>query len=579
MNKEELEKEIEATVRDLPQKPPERTVETMLSRGFMDKDFMLYKADSVRHPITQKREKMARLHCTACGQTEYVDYQSAKLMCSRYTSDGIAFYSHPDDKYIVSNDKCTCSECGKQLTAMHTSKISRYTMQIDSCLCLTVHNVRGHLCLLSWRITKHCDKEGIIVYYTNRWEGTLVIDRKLVRVCGHQGYFGGQIYFNWEYRKKYDDYIGACSALEVLDFSMDDIYATSAANCALDVYIDELSRIGNGGVWPTAYIKMWAKYPQVENLIRQGFGEYVEGIIDHCITNRGYGYNATEVFNVNSVKNYIDTKQNRPHLMLGVEKNEVHLAKRQPFDGFNIYCLARKIDNIKLNEKILDQIHAHKSRFAGYAEFFNKAHNGYRPKVLATVNYILRQTERLKKGNNLVGLQYLTDYWDMMFKVCEVMEPSLLYPKDLVKAHDDMQKRVKEKADEILSRKIHQQAEKHSNLCFTDDELGLMIFPCDSHAELINEGNKLDHCVARYAESVANGSTCILFIRKIAEPNKPFFTLEYKNGYVVQNRGKKNCARTEQVQKFENKWLEHLKNGGKKNVKRNNTRTEQRAGA
>ena len=42
----------------------------------------------------------------------------------------------------------------------------------------------------------------------------------------------------------------------------------------------------------------------------------------------------------------------------------------------------------------------------------------------------------------------------------------------------------------------------------------------------------------------------ILFIRQKTAPEEPFYTLEYKDGKVVQCRGKRNCSMTEKVQTF-----------------------------
>ena len=87
-----------------------------------------------------------------------------------------------------------------------------------------------------------------------------------------------------------------------------------------------------------------------------------------------------------------------------------------------------------------------------------------------------------------------------------------------------------------------------------------MIRPAASHSELIAEGKALHHCVGGYAKSHADGSTSIFFIRKISAEDTPFYTLEYKNGKVQQNRGNGNCSRTQEVSDFEEEWLEYIKN-------------------
>ena len=91
----------------------------------------------------------------------------------------------------------------------------------------------------------------------------------------------------------------------------------------------------------------------------------------------------------------------------------------------------------------------------------------------------------------------------------------------------------------------------------------MLIRPCRTQAELTKEGEILDHCVGGYARDVAEGKKAIFFIRKKTEPNKPWYTLELneKELRVVQNRGKKNCERTEAVRRFEEVWLGWLKAG------------------
>ena len=63
-------------------------------------------------------------------------------------------------------------------------------------------------------------------------------------------------------------------------------------------------------------------------------------------------------------------------------------------------------------------------------------------------------------------------------------------------------------------------------------------------------------------------------IRHADKPDEPYFTLEFgeKGLNVRQNRGLRNCARTEEVQLFENKWLEHVK----KIISKENTRNGKR---
>ena len=58
--------------------------------------------------------------------------------------------------------------------------------------------------------------------------------------------------------------------------------------------------------------------------------------------------------------------------------------------------------------------------------------------------------------------------------------------------------------------------------------------------DIINEGASLSHCVGSYLESVASGYTTILFLRKISDPDKSFYTIEVNDSRIVQIHGNHN---------------------------------------
>ena len=91
----------------------------------------------------------------------------------------------------------------------------------------------------------------------------------------------------------------------------------------------------------------------------------------------------------------------------------------------------------------------------------------------------------------------------------------------------------------------------------TWEQEGILIRPVEDQKELIAEGKTLNHCVGTYAKRHAEGRCSILLIRKTEEPDKPWYTLNFnvKTGTVTENRGNRNCARTPEVQAFEEAWL------------------------
>ena len=107
-------------------------------------------------------------------------------------------------------------------------------------------------------------------------------------------------------------------------------------------------------------------------------------------------------------------------------------------------------------------------------------------------------------------------------------------------------------------KKFEKRAKKLESMTWERD--GLLIRPARTPGELTAEGEALHHCVGGYADRMAAGETVILFIRKAEDPDTPFYTLEYRNGVVVQCRTNHNATYTqdEAVKSFVDAWVERV---------------------
>lgn len=76
-------------------------------------------------------------------------------------------------------------------------------------------------------------------------------------------------------------------------------------------------------------------------------------------------------------------------------------------------------------------------------------------------------------------------------------------------------------------------------------------------SEITEEGIKLSHCVGGYIDRVARGMTNILFLRKNSEKDSPFYTIEVRDGNVIQIHGKYNrwLGNNPEAIKFVVDWL------------------------
>ena len=148
-----------------------------------------------------------------------------------------------------------------------------------------------------------------------------------------------------------------------------------------------------------------------------------------------------------------------------------------------------------------------------------------------------------------------------------------LYPKDFWKAHDERSKEYMEYRSEVAKKamaefnKLLEKNGAKSDGKFNLDAGGLFIRLPENIDEMKKEGEALHHCVGTYREKVMKGETTILFIRKVKEPKKSFYTLEWKDGVVIQCRGMKNCDMTPEVKKFVNLFKDKMAEYEKKFMK------------
>lgn len=101
---------------------------------------------------------------------------------------------------------------------------------------------------------------------------------------------------------------------------------------------------------------------------------------------------------------------------------------------------------------------------------------------------------------------------------------------------------------------------------------GLLLVVPASAEDIKAEGAALHHCVGTYVDRVARGETNIFFIRKEQEPDKPYFTMEWKDNDIVQCRGSRNCGMPPEVkaftEAFKKKMLETIEKDKGKGLRR-----------
>lgn len=150
---------------------------------------------------------------------------------------------------------------------------------------------------------------------------------------------------------------------------------------------------------------------------------------------------------------------------------------------------------------------------------------------------------RRKKNNQ--GCYFLMTCYRDYLKECEELNYDLTntavtMPADLFAAHEKTAKLIRDKKDRELTMKLNEMNKTRRALEFSVPALGLMTRLPESVKEIIDEGAALDHCVAGYADRHIAGILHILFLRKISDPDKPYYTVEVRENEIQQCRGYKN---------------------------------------
>ena len=90
------------------------------------------------------------------------------------------------------------------------------------------------------------------------------------------------------------------------------------------------------------------------------------------------------------------------------------------------------------------------------------------------------------------------------------------------------------------------------------DEIYQVMAP-EKVTSLLEEGSILHHCVGSYIDSVTAGKEYILYLRKVAEPDTPFFTINLlPDGEVRQIHGLCNCNVPKELKPFIDKWAKQF---------------------
>lgn len=143
------------------------------------------------------------------------------------------------------------------------------------------------------------------------------------------------------------------------------------------------------------------------------------------------------------------------------------------------------------------------------------------------------------------------DYLSMMDQLKTPVDENTIFPKDIHKAHNDATSKLNAVKYEKHNGKYAKRLGKLTELNYAAE--GLMVVVPTKLEQILVEGKALSHCVGSYIDRVSEGETTILFVRTQSDPEKPYYTMEWKDR-VIQLRGEKNKPAPDDVKAFVDRW-------------------------
>lgn len=316
--------------------------------------------------------------------------------------------------------------------------------------------------------------------------------------------------------------------------------------CSLDLYLEMFSSHDYVGteIGATKWLCEYAKNPRLEMFLKCGLRQMLRSNI---MWNR-------------KLRGIVNWKAKSPWAALKITKPEYKVLMTAD-DDVRIEALEilREVREIEPNVKIEGAIALAKKRIWSENKEFIKKH-------VVGAGFSIEKLIRYVEKGLYCGQFYWKDYITAAEKLgYDLKNEVVLFPKNLKEEHDKATAAVRYKANremEEAAKKSLAKRRKKMNLEGKD----YFIRIAENMSEIIEEGKALKHCVGGYAERHMKDQTTILFIRKIDAPETPLYTVEYRDGRVVQAFGFKNTAIPEDAKAFLDGWKEKISKKKKEDV-------------
>ncbi|MDE7436770.1 MAG: PcfJ domain-containing protein [Lachnospiraceae bacterium] len=188
------------------------------------------------------------------------------------------------------------------------------------------------------------------------------------------------------------------------------------------------------------------------------------------------------------------------------------------------------------------------------------------------MNYIERQRAEQYKGKSAkVVVEQYGDYIRMCKRLHKDISDEMIYrPRELKRRHDEAVLEIERQQAQLKAEEYSKKFGEAENVLkeikdkyeYKGEQYFIMV--PDRIVDIVSEGNHLHHCAGatdRYFDRIKQHETYICFLRKIEEPETPYYTIEVEPGGTIrQHRGMYDEEpEIDEVKPFLREWQREIK--------------------
>lgn len=447
------------------------------------------------------------------------------------------------------NEAGKCQRCRHKVTFKAKGKITEYLRSPTECVYLAQKCADGFVIRQFHVDRQYRKEENAIVSKTSGFEKQRIFYR--ADLSSHPYHWGWYKQRRTRWVEGIDEYVytGMGYSYNEYCYQPGSIYGKTLSSIApflVRTGLSEYARLCRGCVSPNWYLFAWGRFPRIEQICKAGLSR----LTMECMENG------------NAVKSCI-RKESETSLVKAMALDTHRLSRLRMLNGGAImlgWLQREKHSGRIIPDHVLRWLEQEKIHVSDISFILD------RMSERQVCNYLRRQKSGTRDSIQQI-ISTWKDYLSMASKQGIDTNDEIVYRvKLLYQRHDELVQQIQMQEEALEATPIIEKHKEVAAICQSikekyeyTGEIYSVVVPSGVQ-DIMHEGNVLSHCINktdRYWERIEQHETYILFLRKTAEINKPYYTLEVEpDGTIRQRRTyfSRQDESFEDAEQFLKKW-------------------------